>query len=204
MRSRPALLATLVALGGVPLVAFMAPAPRTAEAATSVEMSMSELVGNASLVVAGTPLESRSYWETDASTHGRRIVTYTRVRVDRLIDGTAGSEVWVRTLGGEVDDIGQQVAGEAVLRASEPSLLFLRSRVDGTHGVVAMGQGHYLLDAPPESGRARVRSPLKTGHVIPKAAALADGNPPARSVLAGHTLDDVAQLVAAERRAHPR
>ena len=163
---------------------------------------MSELVSGSTVVVAGTPLESRSLWEGDASTHGRRIVTYTRVRVDRLLDGPPQAEIWVRTLGGEVDDIGQQVAGEAVFRGAQPSLLFLRARTDGTHAVVGMGQGQYPLDPRPESGAARVRAPLETGHLVPKVAAAAAPRPSARLALVGRTLDEVAQLVAAERRAH--
>jgi hypothetical protein len=162
---------------------------------------MSDLVGSSTLVVAGTPLDSRSLWEGDASTHGRRIVTYTRVRVDRLLDGAPQADVWVRTLGGEVDEIGQQVAGEAVLRVAEPSLLFLRGRTDGTHVVVGMSQGQYPLDARPESGTARIRSPLGASHLVPKAIA-SGGQHSARLALVGHTLDEVAQLVAAERRAH--
>jgi hypothetical protein len=177
--------------------------PRGAQAATAVELSMPELVGDSTLVVAGTPLESRSLWEGDARTHGRRIVTYTRVRVDRLLDGPRQEEVWIRTLGGEVDDVGQQVAGEAVFRVPQPSLLFLRARADGTHVVVGMGQGQYPLDARPASGAVRVRPPLDGGaHLVPKAGASAAAHRSARLSLVGRTLDEIAQLVADERRAH--
>ncbi|HMI88565.1 MAG TPA: hypothetical protein VK550_31005 [Polyangiaceae bacterium] len=202
MRPRTAILATLALLGGAPLAASISLAPRVAEAATAIELTMPDLVGNSTLVVAGTPLDRRSLWEGDASTYGRRIVTYTRVRVDRLIDGPAQSEVWVRTLGGEVDDIGQQVAGEAALRIAEPSLLFLRARNDGTHVVVGMSQGQYLLDDRPESGTVRVRTPLEGSHLVVKAVASPSAQRFARLALVGRTLDEVAQLVAAERRAH--
>jgi hypothetical protein len=173
-----------------------------ADASTSIELSMSELVSGATLVVAGTPLESRSLWEGDASTHGRRIVTYTRVRVDRLLDGTPRPEVWIRTLGGEVDDIGQQVAGEAVLRVAEPALLFLRDRSDGTHVVVGMSQGQYLLDARPEIATTRVRAPREGSQLVPRVGLVGAAPLTARGALMGHTLDEVALLIAAERRAH--
>jgi hypothetical protein len=190
-------------LVGAPLAASISLTPRGAAAATAVELSMTDLVGDATLVVAGTPLESRSLWEGDARTYGRRIVTYTRVRVDRLLDGLPQAEVWIRTLGGEVGDIGQQVAGEAVFRVAQPSLLFLRSRPDGTHVVVGMSQGQYPLDARPDSGAVRVRTPLEGGgHLVPKAGVAANAQRSARQALVGHTLDDIAQLVAAERRAH--
>src|SRR5947208_11004398 len=102
------------------------PSPRSAAASTFVELSVAELVSKSTLVIAGTPLDSRSLWEDSEGARGRRIVTYTRVRVDRLIDGNVSGDVWVRTLGGEVDDIGQHVEGEAVLPREKPSLLFLR------------------------------------------------------------------------------
>ncbi len=163
---------------------------------------MSDLVADATLVAAGTPLESRSLWEGDATTHGRRIVTYTRVRIDRMLDGPPQAEIWVRTLGGEVDDIGQQVAGEAVLRGSQPTLLFLRVRADGTHVVVGMSQGQYLLDARPVTGSVRVRTPMEGSHLVPRADLAATAQRSARVALVGRTLDEIAQIVAAERRAH--
>jgi hypothetical protein len=129
-------------------------------------------------------------------------VTYTRVRVDRLLDGAPQAEVWVRTLGGEVDDIGQQVAGEAILRPAHSSLLFLRARPDGTDVVVGMDQGQYPLESRPENGAVRVRAPFETGHLVAKAGASATAQRSARTALVGRTLDEVAQLVAAERRAH--
>ena len=102
-----------VALFSAPDWAHVSLSTRRAAASTSIELSVAELVSKSTLVLAGTPLDSRSLWEESEGGRGRRIVTYTRLRVDRLIDGNAASEVWVRTLGGEVDDIGQHVDGEA-------------------------------------------------------------------------------------------
>jgi hypothetical protein len=179
--------------------------PSEAAAATSVELSMSELVTGATLVVAGTPVDSRSVWEDDASSRGRRIVTYTRVKVDRMVDGAPRSEVWIRTLGGEVGDIGQQVAGEAVLRTAQPSLLFLRERTDGTQVVVGMSQGQYLLESRGDVGTVRVRGPIQGGqHLVAQAQPSVAKPATARLSLVGKTLDEVGQLVAAERRAHVR
>jgi hypothetical protein len=186
----------------IPLATFV---PGEAAASTSVELSMSELVGGATLVVAGTPVDHRSVWEGDASSHGRRIVTYTRLKVDRVVDGAPRAEVWIRTLGGEVGDIGQQVAGEAALRVAEPCLLFLKERTDGTQVVVGMSQGQYLLESRAGGGAVRVRAPLEGGqHVVAKLQPAGPKTASARATLIGRTLDEVEQLVAAERRAHAR
>lgn len=168
-------------------------------------MTVADLVERSTLVVAATPLESTSLWEDSDSGRGRRIVTYTHVRIDRTIDGAPQPEAWVRTLGGHVDDIGQRVDGEVVLVPGHPGLFFLRAVAGGTHAVVGMSQGHYPLEAAPDGASLRLLSPQGLGHLVDKLGSphLPD-RPAARIELVGRTLDDVAQLVAAERHAHGR
>src|SRR4051812_46114790 len=118
----------------------------TAHASSFVELTLGELVAASTVVVRATPLDASSVWEDSEGGRGRRIVTYTRVHVEEILDGRAEpSELWVRTLGGQVGDIGQHVDGEAVLVPAQQGVLFLRGRVDGTHSVVGMGQGHFPL-----------------------------------------------------------
>jgi len=156
------------------------------------------------LVAAGTPLDSTSLWEDVDNNKGRRIVTYTRLRIDRVVDGNPQAEVWVRTLGGHVGDIGQHVDGEAVLMPSKPGLFFLRDIPGGTLAVVGMSQGHYPLEAAPDA-RFRLLSPMGLGHLVGRLEPFkATDRPPARTELVGRTLDDVAALVIAERHAHAR
>jgi hypothetical protein len=194
-----------VTLCGVPDLAHMTLSPRSASASTFVELSVAELVAKSTLVVAGTPLDSKSLWEDTGAGRGRRIVTYTRVRIDRLIDGKVSGEVWVRTLGGQVDDIGQHVDGEAVLPSEKPSVLFLRALPDGAHAVVGMAQGNYPLETPAD-GPPRLMAPRGIGRLIGKSqpAPLSErqSDLPARLVLAGQTLDAAERLVLTERRLH--
>jgi len=182
---------------------------RPALASTFIELTVGELSARATSVVAGTPLERRAVWESAGGARSQRIVTYTRVRVDRVVDGQAGAEVWVRTLGGQVDGIGQRVDGEAVLPIGQPALLFLAARADGTHGVVGMAQGRYPLETTttPAGGVAAIRVALPTGlgRLLPKLGTTGTplpGRPaPARLVLPGQALEDIARLIAAERGA---
>jgi hypothetical protein len=206
VRFGPAVLLCAFALGTPDLV-HLSLSPRSAAASTFVELSLAELVSKSTLVVAVTPLDSRSLWEDSEGGHGRRIITYTRVRVDRILDGQVSGEIWVRTLGGQVDDIGQHVEGEAVLPAEKPLLLFLRARPDGTHAVVGMGQGNYPLEAPSAGGPLRIVPPRALGRLVSKVqaqgqVALSQSDLPARLALAGQTLDAAAKLVQAERRLH--
>jgi hypothetical protein len=175
---------------------------RPASASTFVELGLSDLLRISSLVVVGTSAEQTSVWEDADGGRSRRIVTYTHVTVDRVVDGTppAAADIWVRTLGGQVGDIGQHVDGEAVLVPLDKSLLFLRARSDGTHAVAAMAQGHFPLRAfragePPRIAAASVAARLVSA---PVAAA------PARAVLENKTVDEAAKIIADERRGRAR
>jgi hypothetical protein len=205
MRLGPAFLVAAAAMLAAPDMVHRSVGPRSAEASTALELTLADLVAASTLVAAGTPVESTSLWEDSDSGRGRRIVTYTRLHIDRTIDGTPQPEVWVRTLGGHVGDIGQHVDGEAVLIPSRPGLFFLRSIEGGTHAVVGMSQGHYPLEPEPGGATFRLKAPQALGRLIAKQASpQAADRPPARADLVGRTVDEVANLVTQERRAHAR
>jgi hypothetical protein len=195
MRLRAIAIASLLAVP--PLVALSPGAPlggpNAAEASVSVLLSLDELVGASTSVLVGTAGERKSQWEEIAG--GRRIVTYTTVKVDKVITGSPGSEVVVRTLGGTVGDIGQSVSGEAQLAKGSKAVLFLTKRGDVTV-VAGMAQGHYpvvnddkgvaRLKASPDAG-TQIRTP---GPVIA-----------ARDVLVGQTLETATTTIAKARKA---
>jgi len=162
--------------------------PRPAEAAVSVAISLDQLVTSASRVVVATALEQRSQWEELGG--ARRIVTYTRLTVDETVAGEPGNEVWVRTLGGVVDRIGQQVSGEAHLALGAKSLLFLMPARDGALVVVGMAQGHYpVLEQADRSVKLAASPDL--GTVMPRPGPTIA----AREVLVGATLSDAIKAV---------
>ena len=157
-------------------------------------LALRELVQHSELVAAGTPLEAYSRWEDFGGR--RRIITYTRVRVDRLVTGTdLGPEVLVRTLGGEVGDVGQVVEGEAILVVGKPSLLFLAPGYDGVLGVTAMAQGQFPL-RPDAHGTLRLAPSPRLPQLV------AGSGAPAQQVLVGHTLPEAGQLI--EDAAHAK
>lgn len=181
MRTRvvPALFGAALRLAprSLPIAALVASAimavPRPAEATLAREITLRQLVVRADLAVIVTPEESTAVWE-DLEGGGKRIVTYTRLRVGETVFGPAGGaasskDVWVRTLGGIVGEIGQQVEGEAEFRTGERSLVFLLHRGDGTHVVIDMAQGHYPITAP-------ITAPVTAPAVPPPASA--PGGPP--------------------------
>ncbi len=129
-----------------------------AEATVAVLLPLEEMVKVSEHVVVAQPVDRYSQWEELGG--GKRIVTYTKLLIEEPVVGKPGKEIWVRTLGGKVDKIGQHVAGEAQLTLGETSLVFL-AKTGGTFAVTGMAQGHYplaedskdrLLKSSPDTG----------------------------------------------------
>lgn len=173
----------------VATTAVALPAPGVdgdAHAAVSILMTLDELVATSSRVVVAEPIERTSRWEELGG--GRRIVTYTRLAIDETVAGGARSDVWVRTLGGSVDKIGQHVAGEASFTLGEKTLVFLED-VDGATVVTGMAQGHYRLAEV--DGDVVLKPSPDSGTLLPrKGPSIA-----ARELLVGARLDRARALV---------
>lgn len=206
---RSSLFAFAVALGGASTVTTFAP---RVHASVSIAVPFENLVRDAEAVAVVAPVESKSVWE------GGRIVTYTRLKVEQGVAGTPGAEVWVRTLGGVVGDVGQLVDGEPVFPAGKSSLLFLRKfKADGTWEVSARAQGQFpvVVDEAqakgvgPVAARKIVRSG-SAGALLPPKPAAGAGAPSvaprlATDVLHDRPLDDALRDVAdAWKKLHPQ
>lgn len=187
MNRRAFLLASVLALP--PLVGL----PRGADAHTARLVTLDDLVDRSTYVVVGTAGERHSVWEDLPS--GRRIVTYTKISVERAVAGSPGAEVWVRTLGGAVDKIGQSVPGEAQLPYGARSLLFL-SQSGSVVVVTAMAQGHYPIVADDKKILRLAPSP-DTGMLVPRPGPSLS----ARERLVGIPVDDAVALVKQARKA---
>lgn len=195
MRLRAIALASLLALPPLITLSPGAPlrGPAPAEASISVLLSLDELVAASAFVVVGTPGERRSQWEEMPS--GKRIVTYTTLKVDRSITGSAGSEIVVRTLGGTVGDIGQAVSGEAQLARGSKAVLFLMKRGDVTM-VTGMAQGHFPV-VNDDKGVARLKASPDVGTTLRTPGPVIA----ARDVLVGQTVDVAVTSITKARKA---
>jgi hypothetical protein len=175
---------------------------RDASALTALELTVGELLSASSSVVSATGEESVSVWEDSDGARAHRIVTYTLVVVDRVLDGQEpGATVWVRTLGGHVGTIAQYVDGEAVLAPGQRHLLFLDKRSDGTHRVVGMSQGQFPLQDQGNARPPRVMRPAWLDRLVSRAG---QRETAACVALPGRTLDEVAELLVGERAKHAR
>ena len=165
-----------------------------ANASVSIAVTWEGLVSQSSAVAVLTAVESHGAWENG------RIFTYTRLHVDRAVEGdmATGGEVLVRTLGGVVGEIGQRVEGEAAFDVGKPCLVFAHPGPPGAYVVTARGQGAFPVvpgaepQAPP-----RVTKGASLGGLIPPAAV---GAKPRLAVemVPGRLVDDVARDVASD------
>jgi hypothetical protein len=171
-----------------------------ASASVSIAVTWDGLLRESTAAAVVTPVEARSAWENG------RIYTYTRVRVDRAVAGdlAAGSDAWVRTLGGVVDKIGQVVEGEAVLSPGKPCLLFLHAGPPGALEVTARGQGQFPLVADDPKLPPRVVRGHSVGALLPRAEIARPGGVATASlrlaadVVNDRLVDDVVRDVAAD------
>lgn len=192
--ARPSLLpravAVFFALSSPAMTAFVS---TDARASVSISVTWEGLLRESTAVAVVTPSETRSVWEAG------RVYTYTRVHVDRPIAGElgAGSDIWVRTMGGVVGKIGQLVEGEAVLATGRSSLLFLHTGPAGTLEVTARGQGQFpvVADVDPTKPARLVRSNAVGALLPPRAAATALPRL-AADMLHGRAVDDAARDIA--------
>jgi hypothetical protein len=137
---------------------------RASYATTARAVSLPDLVARSTRVVRGTPLDNFSRSEDVGDT--RHIVTYTRLRVDDLIQGGPSEpEILVRTLGGRIGKLGEIVYGEAELAMNEACLLFVQANPEGIDQVTAMAQGHYPIQSD-ASGTVRLRTSRNMPHLL--------------------------------------
>jgi len=164
-----------------------------AQASVSIAVTWDGLVRESTFAGMVTPTSATSVWESG------RIYTYTQVHVDRVLAGDAGgaSDLWVRTMGGIVGNLGQVVDGEAVLTTGRPSLLFLHAGPTGAFQVTARGQGQFPLVLDAKSVLRLSRSSSVGGLVSPKRSTTSAAPILAVEMVHGRLVDDVARDVAA-------
>jgi len=192
---RGALCAALWAV--VPALALWTP---PASASVSVELSLDRLAAGADAVVVGTPVARRALWR------GGRIYTYSRLHIDVPVAGSfrQGDEIWLRTRGGIVGDVGQRVDGEAILAEGVRTVVFLRGTDDGAMAVYGRAQGQFRLVSGSDAVE-RLQPASNLGALVPDRRHPSSPRDAARTALAGRPLDDAAALIAeAWRNGHDR
>ncbi len=136
----------LASMGSVLVAAALCAASMTANATIIVPQTLEQMTVASSAVVRAQVVRRESSWDADH----QRIHTYTELKVLDAVHKTAdlGKTIVIRTMGGEVGDIGMRVAGVARFEVGEEVLVFLRADpLLITHfQVIGMSQGKYRIE----------------------------------------------------------
>ncbi len=124
-----------------------------AHGAVAVRLPLEDLVGNSLLVVRGQTITSQSFLDENS----QRVMTRHRFQANEYLKGEGDRIIEVVTLGGELEDIGQIVPGEARLNAGEEVILCLRRGPAG-YSVTGMSQGLFRVVKRPDDGEFLVRN----------------------------------------------
>ena len=144
--------------------------PSVASATVVERLDLARLTGRAGEILVARVVRAASHWSED----GRRIVTDTLVEVVEDISGTqVGQQIVVRRLGGVVANIGQTVAGAAVMKTGEEVLLFCEKR-GARRYVVGMLQGLYRLERDQRNELRFRRRKLQGVHFLRTTASVSD------------------------------
>src|ERR1051325_1940837 len=137
--------------------AAMLSGPR-ADASLTRAADFDTKVAEAESVVLGKVTKTESRW--DAS--HRWILTYSTIRVEKALKGTAGQEVTLVTPGGQVGNIGQSTVGVPEFREGSENVVFVKnSRVGPT--VLYFDQGTYDVT---RDGNQRMVAPVASDAVV--------------------------------------
>ncbi len=195
--SLPAFVLSLGVALGSPLVGPLF--ATDAAASVSIAATWDGLLQQSSTAAIVTAVESKPVWENG------RIYTYTHVHVDQGVAGELGTggETWIRTMGGVVGNVGQQVEGEAAFAPGDSSLLFLRPGPPGSYVVTARGQGQFPVVRDTPTAPPRVVRSSSVGMLVPPRATAAGAPRLAADVMHGRLVDDVVKdIVAAWGASH--
>ena len=127
------------------LAALLTALPMTAMATIVVPMSVETMAKKSVLVVRATVLDANCEWDRS----NKHIFTYTRLKAVEALRGqlSPGKLFRIRTLGGEIGEIGMAVAGTAKFKPGEEVVVFVR--VDpydaADYQVVGMSQGKFVV-----------------------------------------------------------
>jgi hypothetical protein len=97
--------------------------PPSAQATAVINESIEQMARRCPVVVRGTVERQKTQWDA----RHQNIETLTTIRVTDGIKGRVKSKVTVRTLGGEVDGIGQRIVGSPVFRTGGEVFVFIEN-----------------------------------------------------------------------------
>ena len=147
----------LLSFIAVSIVAFTLLAGAPAMAQSGSQWSDPELAAYSDFVLTGKVVGIEAGWDYAIET----IYTYVTIEVDEVVKGWIPEDrIVLKQLGGQMDEIGLAVGGQAAFSAGEEVLLFLETRPrDGSLYTTALWEGKWSIRRDdPERGELALRA----------------------------------------------
>jgi hypothetical protein len=141
------------------IAAVLSLVPMTAQATISRAVKFDEKVEQAASIVVGRIVSQESSW--DASR--QRILTRSKIAVEKTLKGSPASEITIVTPGGTVGDIAQDYVGVPRFQTGDENVVFVRETSVGPT-VLYFDQGAYRVDK--NSSGERMVTPLVSSTVL--------------------------------------
>ncbi|MDP9192179.1 MAG: hypothetical protein M3P06_10815 [Acidobacteriota bacterium] len=123
------------------LAAVLALAPLTAEATISRAVQFDEKVERAASIIVGRIVSQESRWDANR----QRILTYSKIAVEKTLKGSPARELTIVTPGGTVGDIAQDYVGVPRFHTGDENVVFVRETGAGPT-VLFFDQGAYRVE----------------------------------------------------------
>lgn len=133
--------------------AVLALTPITAQATISRAVKFDEKVADAASIVVGRIVSQQSSWDAGR----QRILTYSKIAVEKTLKGSPAQEVTIVTPGGTVGDIAQDYVGVPRFHTGDENVVFVRQTGAGPT-VLYFEQGAYRVEK--NSSGERIVTPL--------------------------------------------
>jgi hypothetical protein len=141
------------------IAAVLALAPMTAQATISRAVKFDEKVDQAASIIIGRIVSQESSWDAGR----QRILTRSKIAVEKTLKGSRAEEITIVTPGGTVGDIAQDYVGVPRFQTGDENVVFVRETRAGPT-VLYFDQGAYRVEK--NSGGERIVTPLVSSAVL--------------------------------------
>lgn len=141
------------------IAVVLALAPMTAQATISRVVKFDEKVDQAASIIVGRVVSQESSWDANR----QRILTRSKIAVEKTLKGSPAREITIVTPGGTVGDIAQDYVGVPRFQTGDENVVFVRETGAGPT-VLFFDQGAYRV-AKNDSGE-RIVMPLVSSAVL--------------------------------------
>jgi hypothetical protein len=141
------------------IAAVLTFAPMTAQATISRAVKFDEKIDQAASIIVGRVVSQESSWDANR----QRILTHSKIAVEKTLKGSHARELTIVTPGGTVGDIAQDYVGVPRFHTGDENVVFVRETRAGPT-VLFFDQGAYRVEK--NSSGERIVMPLVSSAVL--------------------------------------